>query len=532
MTNLSFSGDIHSESATTWLSNPTTRRFPQEVIEQIVDHLWDDPVALAMCFRVCHSWLAAAKYHLDEYKDMTIRSRMALTGYGRMFKLHRRERVNEQAQTMKILDNPLKPFAHLFPMLILGCDATGISQLEMSRVDWATTRPHSRFFNYLSYYTSTTVLEFNECCFGSPSQIRRAINALPNLTTLVLRSITLRDVPVTAPISRTMLKADQKLEKIELFLPRRALDRRSSPNSGADREAIRSILAECASHASVVWLSLDMDYFDSFAHLAQFIRHFPALARFTARCSPDRSGWDSRSPDDIAFEARTADANTQLFSIFELSYIRTTRAVQLMSLVSTPRACSKLEQLRITQVDPTGPTAELLLAVTHTLHLSGPALKLFRWEWPCNTDSLLCIPRLSWNTSLEQVHIVLYDMPPSLRRIKDTLSSLVSDITSPHMRKLRVDIHLELAKAGRGVEEESCLETDDANCNSTFLRGGVFHQVPGTAAVRVWLDARNNSPSHGRMAAKIKSHLAALFAPWLDCGTLDLEFRGDSISLP
>ncbi|KAH9484814.1 hypothetical protein JR316_0001716 [Psilocybe cubensis] len=39
-------------------------RLPQELIDHIIDHLYDDPLALANCARVCHAWLPTSRLHL------------------------------------------------------------------------------------------------------------------------------------------------------------------------------------------------------------------------------------------------------------------------------------------------------------------------------------------------------------------------------------------------------------------------------------------------------------------------------------
>lgn len=38
--------------------------FPLEIIDMILDHLFDDPVTLKVCSSVCHAWLPCTRYHL------------------------------------------------------------------------------------------------------------------------------------------------------------------------------------------------------------------------------------------------------------------------------------------------------------------------------------------------------------------------------------------------------------------------------------------------------------------------------------
>lgn len=46
------------------LEESLSARLPQELIDHIIDHLYDDPLALKNCARVCHAWLPTSRVHL------------------------------------------------------------------------------------------------------------------------------------------------------------------------------------------------------------------------------------------------------------------------------------------------------------------------------------------------------------------------------------------------------------------------------------------------------------------------------------
>ncbi|KAI0780392.1 hypothetical protein BD413DRAFT_1000 [Trametes elegans] len=46
-------------------------RLPQELVDQVIDHLWSDRTSLLECSLVCHSWVPAARTHLFSFQRLT-----------------------------------------------------------------------------------------------------------------------------------------------------------------------------------------------------------------------------------------------------------------------------------------------------------------------------------------------------------------------------------------------------------------------------------------------------------------------------
>ncbi|KZT70726.1 hypothetical protein DAEQUDRAFT_724851 [Daedalea quercina L-15889] len=78
---------------------------------------------------------------------------------------------------IKIIDHPLRPFAHLFPMLMHGSHVTGASRLQVNQLNWATTKRHDCFFRRLASYSSITTLEMSQCYFAT---LRHHTRTAPN----------------------------------------------------------------------------------------------------------------------------------------------------------------------------------------------------------------------------------------------------------------------------------------------------------------------------------------------------------------
>ncbi|KZT67080.1 hypothetical protein DAEQUDRAFT_409985 [Daedalea quercina L-15889] len=191
--------------------------FPQEILEYIVDFLWDDPMSLARCSLVCRAWLWATADHLIWYTSgaLSISSCKTLAGYGRAFASGRtKTEIAGGVTNIILVEAARKPFLHLFPMLMLGCDVRA-SRLEIHGVNWATTKPHNQFFDSLAWYASVTALALSECHFSGASQLRKVINRLPSLQSLQLNdSITFRDVAYAASTPHSVSKTNRHLKWI------------------------------------------------------------------------------------------------------------------------------------------------------------------------------------------------------------------------------------------------------------------------------------------------------------------------------
>lgn len=333
---------------------------------------------------VCRAFRPVALQHLTEFYAPNLSSAAILGLFARALRAKEHRTLSRRTFRLEIYEDPRRPFAHLFPLLLPGCDVPGTTCLQFEGLDWAARHPHSTFFDYLSYYSNVSELTLSQCRFGSASELRRFINALPKLATLTLSGITvlvgsaLRGSIVT-PIHSQNVQTSNKLVRICLYCPPGGEDRWTSSHS-SHRQTITSTLAMCAVYPSVIELSLELDFFETPARLSEFLRGFPRLTRLfvEAKHSPTGLHWTHQSAEEL----RVAGYRHPLSSLV-LRSTSTICTMQLISLVSTPHSCCKLEELRISHEDSAGPTGCLLSSMIHTLRLAGSTLKRLNlgWTW-------------------------------------------------------------------------------------------------------------------------------------------------------
>ncbi|KZT64369.1 hypothetical protein DAEQUDRAFT_38884 [Daedalea quercina L-15889] len=219
--------------------NSAFLRVPQELIDHIVDFLWDNAVTLTRCCFVCHPWRLAARYHLRRYEHLTVRSRTDLTEYGRVLQLNRNTPLFTNKRRLRdykieIIDDHRRPFAHLFPIFMRGSDVTGASKLSINQVDWTSIQPHDQFFRCLSSYTNITSLHLCHCRFHSASHLYRTVDALPSLTYLKLSDITILRPLVIGLLPHSAMELDCHGATTECSTSAQRLFRSSPPLTGID----------------------------------------------------------------------------------------------------------------------------------------------------------------------------------------------------------------------------------------------------------------------------------------------------------
>lgn len=332
-------------------------------------------MALARCCLVCTALYHSARRILMR-TALTVDNREVLHAYARIFLSKRNRPFGSVIRQLKLSDDPHKPFAHVWPMLIPGSVLPRVESLHLIGVDWAAMRPNGMFFDrYLGYYTGIKQLHINRCRFRSAAELRRLIKALPNLEFVQVLSITVKHAPVPPSLdSRSMIETRDKLKTISLFgdltMPRDI--------GGARRIALRqSVLNMCAAFSSVVDLRLYLRYFSSFAHLESFLCHFPSLDALQLSGSFEPHA-GPLSDDVFASLIHVVRPSHPSLSSFGLLLVPVTCAEQVLQLVSTSQACSKLDgmSLRLTGT----PSAELVQDTAHTLRMCGSRFEYFTWE--------------------------------------------------------------------------------------------------------------------------------------------------------
>ncbi|EPT00450.1 hypothetical protein FOMPIDRAFT_88406 [Fomitopsis schrenkii] len=503
--------------------------LPLEIYDYIIDFLWYDPAALARCCLVCSALLAAAAHHLDHLGRLEISNRAAVALYARIFSAKENRLFSNTIESIVVREDPRSPFVHHFSISIPGCYLPEVTELYLNQLDWTITRPHVLFFDCLTFYSGVAELHLSSCRFKNASQLRRLISALPSLKALSLVRIdgsTLCDVPMTT-VPRPTLNAANRIQDLTLFNPPQCTDLSAFTDS---RVALRNSLAFCAQYSSVSQLSLDIVYLESLACVLQLLHNFPLLSDLAVHGSSNDMSVDV--PEWQVLDIEHADVGAlhlirHRFVAFHLWGIPTIPALDLMKLVATSEACSKLESLAVVHKDSTGPVAKLPQAVMDTLRLAGAALRTFQFRWYCPLTE--CVPELDFapSTLLEDVRVDLM-MPPSPYTIERTLVPMVSSITSPLLKRL--SISLIVADAGTSEAHQPFSGGDVLQSRGpeavddfhTILNALLFHDLPRNG-VHITLMHQPNHTAAAEAIVQVKSRLDELFEPWLARNVLKLS---------
>ncbi|TFY54461.1 hypothetical protein EVJ58_g8853 [Rhodofomes roseus] len=519
-------------------SSDTGPQFPQELIERICEFLWDEPVQLAVrCTRICPAWYHAARRVLSG--DMiTCRTQKALQDYAHTLTSRRNAPYRKRFGKLCIYDNARKPFAHVWPMFIPGWILPELNSVTLGDLDWSTKTPHDVFFAYMSSYTSISRLDLRDCRFRSLPDLRRVINALPNLTSLRLHNVTLQHPlrPGSVPDYSALRARSHKLESIELFGSTPGHPDVSSDYQGPLALDYQTLLHMVVANSSAVThLALDLRFFASLSALRQFLAHFCYLTSFAA--------WNHfASSPMITFEetihARTENTSIHSWSSFVLRGVPDQSALQLLQLLITPESCSKLENFRIYIIGR--PSAALLSCTSHVVHAAGHRLNCLTWD--CTVDPDLKItPSLGGNTSLQTLEVFLRDLAPSPQKIHSALTAMLSDIVSMDLQHMRVHFGLAHLEVLSQNHERTPAVLDPASESisafHTILSRKTFGGLPLDTRAAKWpylvllrskcveftFDVRRVQDNPTAVAT-IKAYIITLFTPWLDRGIVVLAF--------
>ncbi|PPQ80192.1 hypothetical protein CVT25_003545 [Psilocybe cyanescens] len=159
-------------------------RLPQELIDHIIDHLYDDPLALANCARVCQAWLPTSRLHL--FAKVSLKATSPHNGpavpQDRCKRLHallaRSPQIIPHIKELEICEG--SPLHHTYPNV-------------QSSTTWVTTeRTLTALFKMLSHvqrfdFSSTSIFHWSTL---SPTFITALciLFSLPSLTYVRLHS--------------------------------------------------------------------------------------------------------------------------------------------------------------------------------------------------------------------------------------------------------------------------------------------------------------------------------------------------------
>ncbi|KAH9831750.1 uncharacterized protein C8Q71DRAFT_686205, partial [Rhodofomes roseus] len=156
--------------------------LPQELVDYIIDYLWDEPLLLAKCCLVCRAWYSAAKYHLP--REVVVQNTASLGAFVHMLVSKENRRYCRIVQTLDVYESSERPFVHTLPLRVRGYFMPRLQNLRLHGITWKAVQPHVLFFRFLSYFRSVLDLSLTKCHLKRAELLQRIINALPQLKRL------------------------------------------------------------------------------------------------------------------------------------------------------------------------------------------------------------------------------------------------------------------------------------------------------------------------------------------------------------
>ena len=249
--------------------------LPIELVNRILEYLWDDMRALFYSSLACH-----------RYREAPACRRVRVTRPSHTMYIQNRADIDaiccalssqstrgfylqDGIRFLLIGSNVQTSLVNIMPFRISPSHLPALESIEIYDVDWMTYRPHPNFFLRLAHFTSVTRLELRECRFCYAHELRRLTNAFPALTTLHLDRTTCGRLTSSGHPSLRR----QTLE--ELYIPSMGLDERG-----------RSMLAVCTSYSTITRLHMYVECFQSFSEFQSFVCHFAQLVMLSISSFP------------------------------------------------------------------------------------------------------------------------------------------------------------------------------------------------------------------------------------------------------
>lgn len=219
--------------------------LPPEVIDEALDHLWNDPNTLKACALTCRSWTPTTRLHL--FRTVLLSSLSSTARFSALLdsqlvlaRCVRKLSITAQyassaggdvaAERLVEDDGWVNACAGI--ARTLG-SATGgrVHTLALSRLRWSALEPSTRAAFYDLFRTVRTLILF-EVRFHASGDVLEFLNAFPNLDELYFHAVSWDhesaaplDVVPTEPASvQTQMELKEKMHLSYLFL-----DPRSSP---------------------------------------------------------------------------------------------------------------------------------------------------------------------------------------------------------------------------------------------------------------------------------------------------------------
>ncbi|KAI0722111.1 hypothetical protein C8Q72DRAFT_896192 [Fomitopsis betulina] len=463
-----------------------------EILLLIFGFLRDQPVQLYRCRLVCHQW-----YHvIDKPKDeVRIRSEEDAAEMVRIMVSQENRRFGRLIESMFVIDNPSKPFAHCLPLRLQGEHFTKLGCLKFENLNWTAKRPHPLFFRHISYLSKVKRLLLRRCRLHRADDLWNLLSALPSLQKLGIDAVSVElDLFGRHTIPPSKVPELWRLTLASKVLPRSIID-------------VLSLLS-----CKVTKLDIGLDSFSAFDDLEHLICALPALDAVHISGDPPWEFPTSSSP------ATTAKTWTDI-RLYGVSY-----STALGVVASFPP-----RGLRRIIVSLRGaPSPSHSLAGSLLKHY-GATLTSLEWVYFNNEppDASLEDPECAlWASvpSFDFVHNIVLEricidipLPSTPLCFYQTLLALLSSVVSPRLRWLL--FFFTGLPNWEGVGDFGLSEDAMDTFHACLLRD-VFAGLRRNEVVVRFMSVIN---------VDVRAWLVELFTPWLARGILGINLPDGSV---
>jgi hypothetical protein len=237
--------------------------FPSQLVDVVIDHLWDDRKALAACSLACRSWLQKSYYHLFEKFSVSFQKSTLFIALGRTnFLSHVRMMMiigdlgmAEMPRALSVIRANSAP-----PTLILDS------------VNLTTDIP--KMMNTIFPTSAIHTLRLAECPINESTALLDVLSALPSLHRLLMHHVKLTPL---RPAHRIALPVPPRLSVFEIA------SNNVAPYLGP--------LALLASQLKLHTLNFGVLLPDDAPKAKDVVAAFPSLQDFTATVAFLPKGW-------------------------------------------------------------------------------------------------------------------------------------------------------------------------------------------------------------------------------------------------
>lgn len=207
--------------------------LPPELVDETIDHLWDDPVSLKACSLTCRSWVPSSRLHL--FHTVRLRNATECTRFTSLVantssiaRCVRRLTLSAEYRGVDARGQPVEDDGWIDAAAELVPKLERVSTLGLSRVRWSALKPETRTA-FRGLFKNVQTLFLFEVRFDTSKAVLDFLSAFPVLTSLYFHGVSWDDDLLGRATLEDLKALNYGAEHGRMQLSYLFLDTRSSP---------------------------------------------------------------------------------------------------------------------------------------------------------------------------------------------------------------------------------------------------------------------------------------------------------------